>query len=260
MARIRSVHPGLFTDEAFVSLSDSAQVLFIGLWTECDDQGVFEWKPISIRMRLRPAKDGQIEPLLEELERAQCIRRYELNGRHYGAVRNFLRFQRPKKPKNLYVITPEIGTFVGLKGSSTEPEGVEEGVSTELRRDDDDPVPQKAEMSPQMEDGGGRREEGEEDEGKKREVSKPGRGQNGKHYAFRALHIRLTDDDFNRWQESFPHLSLRAELEGLDAWAGEQGKNWFKAVAGALAKRERQITTQTQNAPSEKRGLTDGIF
>ena len=31
MARIRSIHPGLFTDEKFVVLSEPAQVFFMGL-------------------------------------------------------------------------------------------------------------------------------------------------------------------------------------------------------------------------------------
>ena len=47
MARIRSVHPGLWTDEAFVSVSMTARLLAIGLWNQCDDQGAFEWKPIQ---------------------------------------------------------------------------------------------------------------------------------------------------------------------------------------------------------------------
>lgn len=60
------------------------------------------------------------------------------------------------------------------------------------------------------------------------------------HYAFAGMTIRLTQPDFDRWAASFAHLSLAAELEGLDHWAGTQGKNWFNAVAGALAKKERQ--------------------
>jgi hypothetical protein len=67
MARIRSVHPGLFTDEAFVQLSPSAQIFWIGLLTESDDHGVFEWKPVTLKMRLLPLCDGSVEPLLQEL-------------------------------------------------------------------------------------------------------------------------------------------------------------------------------------------------
>ncbi len=55
MARIRSIHPGLWTDEAFVSLTPYARLLFMGIWTECDDMGSFEWSPLKLKMRLLPA-------------------------------------------------------------------------------------------------------------------------------------------------------------------------------------------------------------
>ena len=133
MARIRSVHPGLFTDEAFVSLSDAAQVFFIGLWTEADDQGLFEWKPLTLRMRLRPARDGSVDDLLAELEAANCVARLTVCGRQLGAIRNFRRFQRPKKPNAIHVLPDEFRTYVGLNEA-------EYGTGSEL--------------PPQMEDGG----------------------------------------------------------------------------------------------------------
>src|ERR1700722_3074478 len=105
MARIRSVHPGLFTDEAFMGLSSDAQVFLIGLWTEADDQGMFEWKPLTLRMRLRPTKDGDVDPILSELEAAQCIKMFEISGRKYGAIRNFRKFQKPKTPNAIHPIT-----------------------------------------------------------------------------------------------------------------------------------------------------------
>ena len=151
MARIRSVHPGIFTDEAFVSLSSDAQVFLIGIWTECDDQGVFEWKPLTLRMRLRPTKDGAVDALLSEMVAANCVRRYELSGRQYGAVRNFRKYQRPKKPNAIHPITDEIRTYVALIAPSSEPEDAEWESSSE-------PVGNQfgtgGENSNQMEDGG----------------------------------------------------------------------------------------------------------
>ncbi len=120
MARIRSVHPGLFTDEAFVALSDSAQVFLIGLWTEADDQGVFEWKPLSLRMRLRPTKDGDVGKLLAELAAVDAIASYEIDGRQYGAIRNFRKYQRPKFPKEMHPISDEFRNYVGLSPPNSE--------------------------------------------------------------------------------------------------------------------------------------------
>jgi hypothetical protein len=55
--------------------------------------------------------------------------------------------------------------------------------------------------------------------------------------------IRLKPKDFARWQSSFAHLDLRAELIGLTQWAGEQ-RDWFFAVSGALAKRNREMSVK----------------
>lgn len=121
MARIRSVHPGLFTDEQFVELSADAQIFLVGLGTQADDQGVFEWKPGTLRMRLRPTKDGSVEDLLAELETRKLIRSYEIDGRKYGAVRNFRKHQKPKKPNSTYPTTDEIRTYVGLQDKNSEP-------------------------------------------------------------------------------------------------------------------------------------------
>lgn len=147
MARIRSVHPGLFTDEAFVSVSDAAQIFYIGLLTESDDQGVFEWKPVTLKMRLRPASLSPVDELLAELEGAQRIIRYEISGRHYGAIRNFRKFQRPKSPNALHPTTDDIRSYVGLSP-----------VISEMSDDQPPPIPPNGEIPPQMEEVGGRRE------------------------------------------------------------------------------------------------------
>lgn len=114
MARIRSVHPGLFTDDAFVQLSDAAQVFLIGLWTECDDQGAFEWNPVKLRLKLRGCRDGGVDPLLSELESVDCIKKYTHNGKAYGAVRNFNKWQRPKKPSHVYLLPDDLREYVGI--------------------------------------------------------------------------------------------------------------------------------------------------
>jgi hypothetical protein len=125
MARIRSIHPGFFSDDIYAFLSDSAQAFVIGLWTECDDQGIFEWNPGKLKLRLRPGKDGSVDPILEELEAANCIKSYELDGRKYGLVRNFKDFQRPKKPNSTYFMPPEFRTYTSSRHQSSELDKVE---------------------------------------------------------------------------------------------------------------------------------------
>jgi hypothetical protein len=122
MARIRSVHPALFTDESFVSLSDSAQIIWIGLWCEADDQGVFEWKPLTLKMRIRPAATYELEPILSELEEANCIKSFEIDGRRNGVVRNFAKHQRPKSPKDVHPLPPDLLNYAGFNGDGTRPD------------------------------------------------------------------------------------------------------------------------------------------
>lgn len=157
MARIRSVHPGLFTDAEFAFLSDAAQIFAVGLWTECDDQGAFEWKPRELKLRLRPGKDGSIEPLLAELEAANIIMSYEHDGRKYGLVRNFKRFQRPKKPNSIHFIPPHFRTYVGSSDNSSNPDADETTPVPKKAEPDavkQASVPPKSEKSSLMEDGG----------------------------------------------------------------------------------------------------------
>jgi hypothetical protein len=119
MARIRSVHPGLFTDEAFVTLSMTARVFLIGVWTEADDHGVFEWKPMSLKMRLFPADNIDASAVMDELAAADQVRRAEHEGKQYGIVRNFCTWQRPKKPTHRYPFPPAWVEYVAFKGDDS---------------------------------------------------------------------------------------------------------------------------------------------
>lgn len=159
MARIRSIHPGLFTDEAFVSCGPLARLLAIGLWTEADDQGVFEWKPIMIKMRLFPADSIDVATMLDELATNNLIKKFQSGGREYGAVRNFRKFQRPKKPNSVHPLPHEFRTYVALNASSSELDDDDDTPSGEPKAVKARPVPQKGEIAPQMEDGGWRMEE-----------------------------------------------------------------------------------------------------
>lgn len=145
MARIRSIHPGLFTDEAYMMLGFAERQLLIGIWCEAWDDGVFEWKPLTLKARIFPVDDLDVAEALAVIETTGAIKRFEVNGKRYGLVRNFRKYQRPKKPNESGFLPPEFRTFVGLTEANPEPVRNQFGTSSE--------------KSPQMEDGGGRREE-----------------------------------------------------------------------------------------------------
>lgn len=139
MARIRSVHPSLFTDEAWVSCSPLARVLFIGLWTDADDQGLFEWKPLQLKMRLLPGDGADVTALLAELADVDLVKAYDVDGKRYGAIKDFRKFQRPQKPNAIHPLPEIIREYVGLAASNPTPVADQSRTGTG--------------KSPQMEDG-----------------------------------------------------------------------------------------------------------
>lgn len=232
MARIRSIHPGIWTDEGFMALSAHARLLLIGLWNEAFDDGVFEWKPLTLKARIFPVDAVIVDDLLAEVEAVGFIRpAYSPDGeKRIGLIRNFQRFQRPKKPNSSGMLPDEWREYVGLKGDSSEP------VPNQFRT--------SGEKSPQMEDGGWNRK-GKEDYSAADAAS-------SSRYAFEHGVIRLNSKDLEKWRDAYPLLHLEAELYQLSEWAGrDHPKNWFHAVSAALAKRNRQQAAALEKARAE---------
>lgn len=148
MARIRSIHPSLWTDENFVSLSAPARLFLIGLWGEADDYGIFEWKPVGLKMRLAPADAVDAAALLGECEAAGFIVQVERGGKPYGVVRNFRKFQRPKNPSSpIITVDLEIAGIISLPDVDKNYPSLPQG------------YPTSGEIHQQMEDVGCRMEE-----------------------------------------------------------------------------------------------------
>jgi hypothetical protein len=168
MARIRSVHPGLWTDERFVGLSAFARLFFMGLWGECDDFGSFEWSPLKLKMRLLPADNVDPATLLAELFTAGAITSYEVDGRTYGAVRNFCQYQRPKKPTATYPQSEAVRQWVGTEARAKRDGGEQVAPASPTASEPTPPstlpssepvgnqLPTSGEKARQMKDGGGR--------------------------------------------------------------------------------------------------------
>lgn len=173
MPRIRSVHPGLFTDEAFMQASLQARLLMIGIWTECFDDGVFEWKPLTLKARIFPVDNCNVSDLLGELEGLDFIVSFDSGGKKYGAVRNFRKYQRPKNPTDSKHLPVHLRTYVALVDINTEPVGNVGGTSGEI--------------SPQMEDGGDNKEK------EKEEVSSD------------------SDSDFDAWYTAYPRHEAKGQ-------------------------------------------------
>jgi len=114
LGRIRSIHPELFTDDKFVYCTPYSRLLIIGLWTVADDQGVFQWSPLGLKLKLLGNDDINVEELLKELEEKDFIKKYQVDGKVFGAIRNFRTFQHPQRPTNKYSLPANLHKYVGL--------------------------------------------------------------------------------------------------------------------------------------------------
>lgn len=217
MARIRSVHPGLFTDEAFMSCSTKARLLIIGLWVEADDQGVFEWKPVTLKARIFPADSFGVEELLEELEAQNIIKKFQHENKSYGAIRNFRKYQRPKSPNHKYFIPSNFRNYVGLIDEDSEKES-----------DKDPSIPKQygstSENSFQREDVGCKREEikkkkdGHERKDEKRALDPhPADSVIAFNYVTKQFE-GITDEIISEWREAFPDIDINQHLKIIREW------------------------------------------
>ena len=150
MSRIRSVHPGFFRDDRLVPCSAFARLLFIGLGVEADDKGIFEWKPVTLKMSIFPGDSIDVVPLLDELIEAGSVMKFEAAGRAYGAIRNFRKFQKPKTPNDIHPMPDHVAEYVAFPRKG------------EIEAVEADPFPTSGEKSPQMEDGGWKMEDEEQ--------------------------------------------------------------------------------------------------
>lgn len=223
MARIRSIHPGIFTDEQFVLLSFPARQAILGLLTEADDAGIFEWKPVSLKMRLFPADAVDMAELMAECAVGGWLLQYEVDGKVYGAVRNFCKWQRPKKPSYKLPRNAESDKWVQFPTEAA------------LTATSSPPVPHQfptsGEKSPQMEEVGGRREEvGKKKPANRAEPAPPVELE----FAWRGKTIRLLRRDYEAWRRNYPNVDLDAELQAADDYYTTntpKGGNWFFAAS-----------------------------
>lgn len=122
MSRIRTIKPDFFKDEHVADLEPEAQLLFIGLWTLADRNGILEDRPRWIRAELFPYKpDFDIDNALLALARAgMCVRYVAQDGSELIHITNFLKHQRPnsREPVSNYPL-PEKGQIKPLAYART---------------------------------------------------------------------------------------------------------------------------------------------
>jgi len=102
MARIRSVKPEFFKHGELQDLENANKgqfimLVYVGLWTQCDKQGVFFYEARALHNEILPYINFDIQKTLNILEEGGFFRKFSSGNRKYGYVPNFSKYQFPTK-------------------------------------------------------------------------------------------------------------------------------------------------------------------
>lgn len=138
MPRKRVVDPRFFKDwELFEAEQQSGlplRLAYEGLWAVADREGRFAWKPREIKLDVLPFDDVDFSLVLNGLQSAGFIQYYQLEGKDYGYIPNFTRYQpiHPREAASTIPAPPAMPTQgtpkpeqsspkAGLGGNGDEP-------------------------------------------------------------------------------------------------------------------------------------------
>lgn len=99
--RIRTIKPEFWQSESLSRVSREARLLFIGLFSACDDSGKTRAASRFLASLLFPYDLDALQHIdrwLEELEREGCVRRYKVDGNTYLEIPKWLSHQKIDKP------------------------------------------------------------------------------------------------------------------------------------------------------------------
>lgn len=96
MARARTIKPAFFKNEDLSECSFAARLLFVGLWTLADRDGILEYRPKRLKAELFPYDEAvKLHDLAVELSGKKFIVMYENSGINYILIPTFQKHQKP---------------------------------------------------------------------------------------------------------------------------------------------------------------------
>ena len=94
------IDPTIWEDEKFGKLSPHAQILFIGLFSNADDEGRIRLNPAYIRSTIFIYKDlslNEIDKIITEVTQTMShIHVYEVDGHNFAHIENWDKYQKQK--------------------------------------------------------------------------------------------------------------------------------------------------------------------
>lgn len=142
MARIRTVKPELFRHEELFELEKETglpiRLCFIALFTCCDREGRFRWKPRQLQLDCIPYDDIDFSRVLDALATRGFVIRYTKSGVDYGCIPTFSKHQvinNREKPSDIPCYLDEESEVYELNEDFTRAPRVSDACPTPLVQD-----------------------------------------------------------------------------------------------------------------------------
>lgn len=116
MARRRMLSPEIWESESFGSLSLLGKILWIGLISNADDEGIGRAQPNYLKSRILPYDElrvADIDKALAEIGHKMSVTLYEVDNNKYYSLNNWLEWQSINKPTKSKFPAPPNG---GVRG------------------------------------------------------------------------------------------------------------------------------------------------
>ena len=139
-ARIRTIKPEALSHEELWDLEEECGLpifrAWVGLICFSDREGRFKWRPRTLKSGILPHWDGDFATVLDALENAGFVQRYESEGTIFGCIPTFSEHQRvnareakselPAPPGHEQELPPHVHARAEGNGTGTEGNGSEE--------------------------------------------------------------------------------------------------------------------------------------
>lgn len=107
----RIIRESALTSRSLDLLSDGAERMFWRLTIVADDHGRFDANPQVLKAKCFPLKVDTLKSQavtrwLSELEQARSVGLYQIEGREYGVLLNWFKYQRPRASKSKFPDPP----------------------------------------------------------------------------------------------------------------------------------------------------------
>lgn len=104
MARKRMIDPQIWASEDYSELSNFAQLVWIGLFSQADDEGRGKSKPAYLKSILFPYSEDiklvkKVDSALNEIAKTMSITFYQLDNNEYYQLENWSKWQKVDKPQ-----------------------------------------------------------------------------------------------------------------------------------------------------------------